>query len=255
MIQIQQSHPLLLNDSETSCDDPVLPTPIPSKFSSKDTMTVYGVPIYNKDYFQCTQFGTGDQFDICHFAALCIEFACKTDLVVNKSMNMRRRRDGRTSQRTVRYADEVEAAFLKGCPDSQYRQLFVGCFTMDKSSMMLNGKQLRKYQTDLQKEKRKKAGTKATKPFVIYARRWGIKEETKYRLYLLLKLYYRHTTWGVIDIEERPPPWYKSDDDIISQITEGIKSVVVDLTEMESDDDEDVEMESRHNRIIPRAHD
>lgn len=237
---------------EESQDDLTIPKTPPA---STDALYVdeegvgwaFDVPIYNKAYFECADFPTDHRFPTTKFAERCIDFACRTDLVVLKDMPSR---GGRTRHRIIREPDEVQAAFLKGCTDGRYRQLFVECFTTNGKDIMFDGKTLLKYLTESQIKKREKEGVKPNKRFVIYEKKYGVKESMKCRLYLLLSIYYKHIVWGSVNIGTESPPWYKpSDDDVMGAITVGINQVTaVDLTSYESDDDDgDVAM-SRHNR-------
>merc|ERR1712157_386709 len=103
--------------------------------------TAYDVPIYYKEYFECADFKTHDEFPMDDFCQKVIGFVCKSDLKIMRDLRQVKGRPLR--RREVIKEDEAPCQFIKAVPDSNYLSLFGECFTrIKKEKLKIN---LRKY--------------------------------------------------------------------------------------------------------------
>lgn len=175
---------------------------IPSSISFRNNIAyAHNVPIYNKNYYECADFSTNDTyFNNNEFEVLLIRFACKSDLIIDKSDSLRVQfNKNQHRRRKICYKNEAEAAFISGVPDKNYITIFETCFTNnDNEKMNINLKQ------DTNNDNKK---------YIIWKNNYGVKKDMKYTLYLLLRLYKKYITFGCINIDEVSPPWYNKSND------------------------------------------
>ena len=212
---------------------------IPSAITIEDGVGwAYNVPIYNQKYYDMADFKIDDEFDTADFAKLVIAYACKSDLEIQKAGAMRQV-NGRNRERIIYKKDEAEAQFVKGVPDDDYVEIFQSCFTRNKTEKM--DIDLRKYQTAKQATKRG-FGRKSRRQYITWQKNYHIKDDMKYTLYLLLRLYQKHILIGCINLNKYSPPWFKNIDASIASLLNGIDKIALDLTGLDDDEDIDDEM-------------
>ena len=138
----------------------------------------YKVPIYNRHYYDCAEFATGNQFPIKDFAQKCITIACKSDLVQTKILRQTKNTSYLQIPRT-RKITTVNAApppFIKNVPNEHYRTLFTECFTKQQNQKL--NVDLKNYATK-----------KIQKKLIIFSEGYGIDKAKINTLYLQLMVF------------------------------------------------------------------
>eukprot|EP01084_Bolivina_argentea_P071263 129589_1 len=160
----------------------------------------YGVPIYNKRYYDCAEFNIGEQFDMSEFAMLCLHFAVMRDLKITRVL--RRLRGSTSRRRECVQWDASETGFHNSVDNNHYRQLFHECFgyASKKDGFEID---LRDYCGEKNCQKRE------NRPFVLYDHGFYIKKDMVYRLCLLMRLVRKHIAIGLIQDPRWIAPWDK----------------------------------------------
>ena len=164
----------------------------------------HGVCIYDSDYFECAHLSANGAFPEREFARLCADLAERTDVHVRKDQCLRPSSTGRPRRRVLVWHNEGPCAFVAGCPDGAYLRLFSECFVSAQDERCCD--------FDLEHflpEERRKARRIRGERYVLFRHGFGIRKHYRRRLLLLLRIYQKFITEGVLQLSEVAPPWSK----------------------------------------------